>query len=159
MKFTVQATPAPRPKSKNIRPIAIVLVAIFTVMAVAQLFTYERFADVLNAYDLPGGVATATIAAAWLVVAEVAAIPFLLGMRLSPLARMTGVIAGWLVVIGWLKLSVWGVFTGNTPDNVGIFGDTLVLPGGWWIVFFMAALGVLVAWVSWGMWPSGKRQS
>ena len=128
--------------------------AFFILLAVAQLFTFERFAEVLQLHyaGLGGGVA---VSAACIVTLEVAAIPFLLAMPLSKAARVLSMVAGWLAVATWCALSLLSAAGG---DGTALLGATVELPGGWWTVCFTVALGVLTAWVSWGMWPlSAKR--
>jgi hypothetical protein len=158
MSYFVQATAAPRPKTKNIRTIGLALAGIFVLMAVAQLFTFEEFPDAIKAMWLPGGEALAPVRAALIVVFEVGAIPFLLGMRLSPAMRIASMVSGWLVVAGWLVASVWQNFSTNVIANSGLLGASVKLPVGWWSILFCLALGILAAWAAWGMWPFRHRQ-
>src|SRR5919202_305909 len=104
MSFFGLSTPAPQPKTKNITSICLLVSAILTVMVVAQLFTFEDFPAVIASLWLPGCDATARFLAAFLVVIEVLALPFLLSMRLSPLFRIVSMVLGWVVVILWLGL-------------------------------------------------------
>lgn len=158
MSFFVQSTVAPAPKTGNIRPVAIALAAVFIVMAVAQLFTFEKFPEVLANVWLPGGKPMAQVYAAVIVTLEVFALPFLLGMRLSPAMRVFSMVAGWLTVMFWLAVTLWENFSGDVIANSGLLGDTVSLPVGWWNILFCVALGILAAWASWGMWPlPGKR--
>jgi len=153
MSFFVQPTDAPMPKTKNIRPISLFVVALLVLMAVAQLFTFERFPDVIMEMWLPGEAPTAAVLAAMLPTLEILALPFLLSMRLSPAMRVVSMVAGWFVGVLWLVLLVWQNTTSNVIANNGLLGDTLELPVGWWSVFFAVGVGVLLAWISWGMWP------
>lgn len=129
------------------------------IMAVAQLYSYEDFPAVLSAMWLPGGDSFAMVLAALLVVYEVFALPFLLGMRLSPAMRIISMVFGWLTVAWWLYITLWQNLSANIIANNGLLGATVPLPVGWWSVLFIAALGILSAWASWGMWPisSGKK--
>ena len=153
MTFLVRPTPAPEPKTTNVRVLSIALAAVFVILAVAQLYSYEDFPQVVAGFWLPGGQVTAHIVAALLVVGEVAAVPFLLSMRLSPAMRWVSMVSGWLVIVGWLLISLWVNASMDPVGNAGVLGATIPTPAGWWIVSIFAALGVLAGWASWGMWP------
>jgi hypothetical protein len=158
MSFFVQATPPPKPKTKNIQSVSLLAASIIAVMTIAQLFTFENFPAVIANLWLPGGDATARLIAAVLVIAEVLALPFLLAMRLSPLFRIVSMYVGWLVALIWIFISFGENMMVGSISNNGMFGATIPLPVGWWNVFFSLALGVLVLWASWGMWPTVRRK-
>lgn len=126
-------------------------------MAVAQLFTFENFPAVIASMWLPGGETMARVSAAFIVIAEVLALPFLLGMRLSPLFRTVSMVLGWIVVVKWLFFAIWENIMVTSVTNNGMFGATVPLPVGWWNVFFSLGLVILIVWVSWGMWPKMKK--
>jgi len=153
MSFFVQATKAPKAKNGNIQALSLALAFVFIAMSVAQMFTYEKFPETLSGLWLPGGMVTAHLLAALIVIFEVMALPFLLFMRLSPLMRIISMVSGWLVVGIWFGLTLWENLSPNAIGNSGLLGDTVSLPVGWWSALFVGALGVLAAWVSWGMWP------
>jgi hypothetical protein len=152
MSFFVQPTSAPKLKTKNIRTISIAVAGVFTVLAVTQLFTFEKFPDLLGEIWFMGSMAAVRFAAALFVTLEVFALPFLLFMPLSPALRVVSMVSGWLVVLGWFIASLYGNISGGGFGSA-LFGATLPLIEGWWSVLFCIALGILVAWVSWGMWP------
>lgn len=154
MSFFVQPTTATPPKTPNIRLISLTLAGVYVVLAVAQLFKFEAFPAVIAGFWLPGGEPTAKLVAALFVTGEIFALPFLLSMRLSPAMRVFSMVLGWLVLAGWLFLALWANLTTSVVGSMGFLGATLALPVGWWAVFFFAALGVLAAWASWGMWPA-----
>ena len=156
MSFFVQSTRATSPTTDSVRYASIALAAILVILAVAQLYSFEDFPDVIASmgiYSRP----IAELFAALLVTGEVLAIPFLLGMRLSPAMRVISMIAGWLVIVGWLKIAIILNVTTNAVTNSGILGATVPVSAGWWMVIFFVILGVLSAWVSWGMWPFARR--
>lgn len=153
MSILVQATSAPKPKTKNVKKIAILYALILVVFAVSQLFTYESFISLVDSFWLPGGTPSARVVAAVIVIVEVLALPFLLGMRSSVAMRVLSMVCGWLVAFIWLMLTLWIMLSVNAISNVGFFGDLVVLTPGWWAVFFSAALCILSLWSSWGMWP------
>lgn len=152
MSFFVQPTDAPTPKTANIRIVSLLLAGIFMIMVVAQLFTFEDYSEVVA--DITGlSIASATIAAAAIVVFEVIALPFLFSMRLSVLGRIVSMFSGWLTAIGWLLIALYGNVAIGSASNSGILGATVPLPRGWWMVFFFVGVIVLTVWSSWGMWP------
>lgn len=153
------AEPAGKPKTDNIRMIALLLAVILLVMVLAQLFSFEKFVPLIEKFGFPGGEAMAVLVAGVIVISEVFTLPFLLRMRLSPLMRLFSMICGWLVVAGWLMLAVWANITKPDIETIGFLGTSIDLPVGWWAVAYVIALGILTAWVSWGMWPgfTGSR--
>ena len=153
MSFFAKATPPPQPKTKNIVGVSYLATGFVTVMVVAQLFTFENFPALITSLWLPGGEATAKILAAVIVSLEVLALPFLLCMTLSPLFRVVSMVFGWLVAAIWIFLSLWENLMVNSISASGIFGTTIPLPVGWWNVLLSVALGILIAWACWGMWP------
>ena len=153
MTFFVKATSAPKPKTDTVRSISLGLAGIFILLAVAQLFTFEKYPSVISNMWLYGGDAFAPVWAAVIVTLEVTAVPFLLMMRLSPAARFVSMVAGWLSIILWLGIFIWQNIEYAVIANNGILGATLRIPAGWWSVLFWIALGVLAAWSAWGMWP------
>jgi len=157
MSFFVHATEAVRPKTKSIEVASLVLAAFLILMAVGQLFTYEKFAEVIKGLGFTSNDVTASLVAALLVVFEVAAVPFLLRMRLSPLARFLSMLSGWMVLVFWISLSLWLNFTLSMASNAGVLGDTIKLPAGIWMVTFFIALIALDGCASYGMWPVTRK--
>lgn len=121
----IVATSAPKPRSKNARNAAWVYVAFLTVMAVGQLFAFEKFLPLMDSYLLPGGHGTGTLVAGSLVVAEIFALPFLLRMRLSPLMRQVSMYACRLVPVTWSALTVYAILKNETLVNGGILGAVI----------------------------------
>jgi hypothetical protein len=157
MSVFVQATAAPKPKTKNIRTVGVALAGVFVMMVVAQLFTFEKFPEVISAMWLMPDQSLTSVKAAIIVALEVAAIPFLLAMRLSPLMRIFSMAAGWLVIAAWLIVTLCQNLSSNVIANSGLLGATVKLPVGWWDVLLCVALGILAAWAAWGMWPFPER--
>ena len=157
MSWFVKATAAQRPKTKNIRTVGLGLAGVFVVMAVAQLFTFEKFPEVITAMWLPGDELFSPVRAAVIVTLEVAAVPFLLSMRLSPAMRFISMVAGWMAIVAWLVATIWQNISSGVISNSGLLGASVSLPVGWWNVLFCVALAVLAAWAAWGMWPLKKR--
>jgi hypothetical protein len=148
MSFFVQTTPAPVLKTKNVHQISMILAGFIILMVVAQLFSFEKFPEVLANISIIDD-SFASVWAAIIVVLEVAALPFLLRMVLSPLARTCSMVAGWLVTAVWVVLTIAAASLSVSP----LLGATVPLVGGWWSMYFCIGIGVLSVWASWGMWP------
>lgn len=157
MSFLVQSTAPLIPKDKKVYYASIALAAVFVILAVAQLYSYEDFPDVIASFWLPGGRTFAALFAALLVVSEVLAIPFLLFMRLSPAMRVFSMVAGWVAIISWLITAVSIGVSDNAITNGGILGATVPIAPGWGTIILIAGLGALSGWISWKMWPLRKR--
>lgn len=153
MSVFVKSTLAPKPKTKDIKPVSLVLAAILLVMVVAQLFTYEDFPGVVTGFWLSDDAGLSHVLAALIVVAEVSALPFLLAMRLSPLMRVLSMVSGWIAIGFWVFIAIWLNVTMTAMSSAGILGATIEFPVGRWVIWFTLALAVLTAWASWGMWP------
>ena len=153
MSFFVHLTPAPVVKTPNIQKVSLLLAGFFLAMTVAQLFTFEKFPDVIEQTWLTGDQSQARLIAALIVTCEVLALPFLLRLKLSKAMRVLSMILGWLTIAFWLVVVIYQNIQGLPIGNSSILGATVALPVGMWSIFIFIALGVLAAWVSWGMWP------
>ena len=143
-----------KPKTSEARQVALMYAVLLTVMAVAQLFSFDEFVPLLATYGLPGGEAGAMVMATAMVVATVAALPFLLGMRLSLLMRVVSMGCGWLVPVLWLVTTVAAM---GTSASWGLLGTVVTLPVGGWSICAVAGMAILAAWASWGQWPHLDR--
>lgn len=154
----VKTTSAKKPKTVESQKIAYAYAAVLTVLVLCQLFTFDDFLILLESFWLPRGDVTANLLGAIIVISEVFALPFLLGMNLSPLMRVVSMVLGWVVPAAWFKLSLWLIFADNAVSNIGFLGTIVSLTPGWWAVFISIALGFMAAWASWGMWPIEKHK-
>ena len=155
MSILVQPTHAAAPRSKLTWVLSLLAAAFLIILAVSQLFKYESFSDELST-ALPGISATSShMLAALLVIGEIFALPFLLGMLLSPAMRVVSMLLGWLVTATWLSIAVQGALSGNSAVRAGLFGATVSLPAGWWAVGVFVVVAGLIGWVSYARWPFG----
>ena len=153
MSFFVHAVKAPTPKTKDTTKVAYLYAGILTLFALAQLMTLNEFMSLVESWWLPGGSMTAYWLVATILIAELLALPFLLRLKLSPLARSLSMIMAWIVPVLWLGISLWLNLTINAVSNAGMLGTLVQLIPGWWTTCVAIALGLLAAWTSWGMWP------
>lgn len=158
MSFLRKPTPAPTPKTNDVKRIAIFYAILLVILVVAQLFSFDKFLQLLATFEFPLGDQFAYFMGALIVSVEVFALPFLLRMPLSPAFRWFSMICGWLAAAAWLKISLWLVFTDSTVTNVGFLGTVIDLMPGWWAIFIASALGILTIWASWGMWPAQRKK-
>lgn len=155
MSIFVHATEARPPKTAHARTISFFYAAIIVAMTVAQLFSFEKFFPLFEELGMPGGGLVSVL----LVSCGVFALPFLLGMRLSPAARVVSMVLGWMLPLLWLYATVWLAREYAIVENVGFLGATVPVVGGWWSGMVPVALGLLAAWAAWGNWPFARRQS
>ena len=153
-------TEAPLPKTRDAKRIALFYAGVLLIMAVAQLFTFDTFLTLVTGFGFPGGVQYAHFLAAFLIVCEVFALPFLLRMRLSVAFRWVSMVFGWLAAVIWIKITVWLVVQDGVTDNVGFLGTVAPTMPGWWAIFMAIVFGILAGWASWGLWPrrSGTKE-
>lgn len=141
------ASPAPPLRKPFGMLLGLVNAAIFTIFALIHLFRIDTFIPEIN-YSLPGGYEIAKIIGVLIIVAEIFALPFLLRMSLSPLARF---LSGFLVVItplAWLLISIWNYgFTVSTAQ-LGAFyalpsSLALIVANIIWLLFSVYTLWAL----------------
>lgn len=156
MSIFVKSTEAKKPKLESSRWAALLLAGIVIVMLVGQLFTFEKFPAVLQSLGFFSSDASSKVVSALIVIFELAALPFLLRLRLSPLMRICSMVAGWLILLYWFVTSICLNVSLNISDNSGVLGDTISVPVGVWMLTFFMALGVLHGWASYGMWPLSR---
>ncbi len=127
------------PRNRRTKILAILAAGLIVVMLTAQLFSYENFDGTL-ADTLPfNSLTMTTVTAALIVLAELLSLPYLLGMFISPLMRVTSALMAFFVSTFWLVLTL----TNAHASNSGLFSTSLTLPGGifaaaWSIVLFVA---------------------
>lgn len=124
----------PAKQSKKTRVFGLAAAAIFTVMAVTQLIGFERMPDTLSIF-WPANLGSGALPlAAFLVVCEVFALPFLLAMRLSVLARICSFFVGCLVIVYCFAATI-NAF--SSPEfSSGILGSYVTMSGGVTVLLF-----------------------
>ena len=92
----------------------------YLLLIVLQLFTFEKFYPIVAAFNLPGGATAAAVLTGLIPLLEVAALPFLLSMRISQTVWQWSRAATVAVPLVWLLIMMWLSLTGNTLVQVGI---------------------------------------
>ena len=112
------------------------LVMVFLV--ITQLFTYEKFADVLAGFGF--GRVGGEILALLIPLLEIVGLPFLLSMKMSDRWRGWSRAAAVAAPLLWFLLAVWLNFTGVFDAEAGIFGATFSLQAGAWMILFTCTI-------------------
>lgn len=158
MNILPKATAAPVPKSNDATQVSLFYAGILAVFAVTQLFTFDEFIELILSFNLPLGTGMTAALVPIIVAAEVLALPFLLRMKLSIGFRWLSMILGWLVVVLWLFITISLAAKGTEAMTVGFLGTVIDLVPGWWAVAMASAMGILMAWTSWGLWPGAQAK-
>lgn len=152
----IVATPAPNSRTTAGRNAAWVYAGALTLLAVTQLFAFEKFIPLMDSYWLPGGHGTGTLAACLLVVLEVLAVPFLLRMPLSPLMRYVSKWCGLVVPLVWAILATYALLKNYSLTNGGMLGAEVKLPLAGQLVVSIG-LFVLAIYATRELTPKNKR--
>lgn len=134
----------------TLRVIRLILAGYVLVLVLAQLFSFDKFPGLLSSVGVG---ATATAAAIVLVVAEVGALPLLLGMEVPRWVRRASIISGVVALLLMTALEVMAAQHGATM----LFGATFDLPGGSWSLVFLAGIWILAVWAS-GVGQATRRR-
>ncbi len=146
-------TKAPAPRTRDAGLVAKIYAAILAVMVLLQMFNFPELINIFYGFWLPGGQVLAVALAGIVVTAEVLAVPFLLGMRLSPAFRVFSMGLGLLAPAIWLYSLISVIASTNAVRNSGILGSKVVVPPSLTVVFLVVALELLAIWAAWGLWP------
>lgn len=133
-------------RTKKTQAIALAVAGLFIVMLLAQLFSYEDFAITLGGLMPFSNSSLLSITAAMVVLTELLALPYLLGMYLSPLMRIVSGSLGAGISVFWMFTS----FTNSHAGNSGLFSTTIELPGGilataWSLLLFVGMVLIIRA--------------
>jgi len=121
------AVAPPKPRSPVARQLSMILGVLMLVMALLHLVRIDKLIPIIDR-ALPGDIAFAVVFICIVVAIEVFALPFLIGMKLSPLARAIGGILVILVPLIWTCVSIWTVGKGVPTGQLSSYIDT---PSSW----------------------------
>jgi hypothetical protein len=145
-------------RTSRIRVVALVYSMILVTLALAQLYSFTEMLVIVQGYWQQSNEVGAYVLATGIVISEIFALPFLLRMRASHLARWVSMALGWLAAAIWICVSVGLMLTAPDVPNIGLLGDVIAIAPGIPALTLSLLFGVLAAWASWGMWPSGKTR-
>lgn len=103
--------------------LSLLAVGVLIVMATLQLITFEKFIPIMQNYEVPGGPVAGKILAAIIVILEVAALPFLLRMKVSPLFRLCSALSLFFIGTIWIGIASWALFHQSPLIGSGIIGS------------------------------------
>ncbi len=126
------------PRSRSTKCFAWVAAIMLVVMSLAQLYSFEDQPTILGALLPFNDQPLAAVVATLVVLAQILALPYLLGMYISRFMRVLCIAACGFVCSLWLLLA----FTNAHAENSGLFSTTLDVGGG-----ILAALWSLVLFV------------
>lgn len=121
---------------------------VLAVFAILHLFRIDSFVPILND-TLPGGTGAASTFVVVIVLAEVFALPFLLRVKLSPLAH---IVSGFLAILAplmWTLLSIWSY---GTEFSVGQLGEFAHVSATWYVIVLN---GVWLSFNFYTLWALG----
>ena len=104
--------------------------AVFVLMVLVHLFRIDTLVPIIDKV-LPGGNGSAGTFVVAVVLAEVFAIPFLLRVKLSPLAHF---VSGFLAVLAPLMWTLLAIWTYGLNLSTGQFGEFLSVNSTWWLI-------------------------
>ncbi|MCL2280544.1 hypothetical protein FWC31_01510 [Candidatus Saccharibacteria bacterium] len=130
------ARPAPKPLSKSAPILGLLAASLLAVMVVLQLIGLNKILISLSA-QFDGHDDWAIAATIIVLLTELAALPFLLRLKLSYLANILGGMAAVMAPWIWVLVVIWSV--GETDIVASQFGILGCFNVGWWLL----ALNVL----------------
>ena len=127
MRFHLASASYPVPATRRLTYVKYAAAAIFVILALAQLFAFEKMGAIIGAELRPGLHDLGKLLATAIVVLEVAAVPGFLNIALSPAARYCSRVASVVVWVVWYFVILGGMLT-NRIVNSGILGDKIDVP-------------------------------
>ena len=118
----VHATPAPTYRKSYARNVALMLTAVMLAMALFHLIRIDKLIPIVD-IALPGDAGWAVAFVTITATIEVCALPFLLGLRLSPLARLVGGLCVVLAPLAWTLLTIWAMGDYETTGQFSSYAD------------------------------------
>ena len=118
----------------------LVLASYLIVILLLQLFMFHKFPAVLQGVGIEGD--WAYVSAIALVTAQLATLPFLLGLRASPGVKNGSLAGVFIALVSLTAVEIVAMLGGQTI----LFGATFDVPGGSWSIPLLMALWVLAIW-------------
>lgn len=142
----------PKPRTRYASKVAWILTITMLVMALLHLIRIDKLLPIIDDI-LPGSVMWGVLFVCLIVVVEVFALPFLLGMKLSPLARIFSGFFAVLAPLGWTCLTIWTIGDYETTGQFSSYVD--VMPG--WGLLMLNYLWLALSY--WSLWLLGYDKS
>ncbi len=148
MKISLPAAePSPHTRHRFAPVLGMIAAAVLAMFAVVHLFRIDTFLPILDE-ALPGSIQAVALTGVLIVIAEVFAVSVMLRMRLSPLARLTGILLAVIVPLTWLLITIWTLGSDVSSAQFGEFKETpssiiWIVLNSLWLGFNVAALWIL----------------
>lgn len=107
-----------------------VAAGILAIFAIVHLFRIDTLVPIID-NALPSGTGAASTFVVVIVLAEIFALPFLLRMKLSPLAH---ILSGFLAVLAPLMWTLVAIWSYSGDFSIGQLGEFVHVPATWYIV-------------------------
>lgn len=117
----------------------LILGAVYLALLLTQLFTFESFPAVVRTWALPGGEITASLLTIAIPLMEAASLPYLISMKVQRRALLVSRGATIAAAAVWVVISLWLVMRMVVAES-GLFGATISLPAGVWMLGYTALL-------------------
>lgn len=98
--------------------------------ALTHLARIDTFVPVLDK-TIPGSTNWAGLVATLIILAEIFALPFLLRIKLSPMAH---IVSGFMAILAPLLWSMIAIWAYGTDVSIGQFSAFLNTPTSWWLI-------------------------
>ncbi len=119
---------------------ALWLAGLYVVLVVMQLFRFEKLLPIVESFRLPGGTIVAAAVTVLLPLLEIAALPYLLSMRISERVWRISRVAVLSVPLLLFAVYSYLELVGNKLVESGLFGATISLYYGWWALLLVTML-------------------
>lgn len=129
-----QATIAPAPRNPYAQYIGMAAAGVMVAFALIHLFRIDTLVPIVQ-QALPFADSVDAFLVALLVIAEVFAIPSLLMMRLSPLARIVSGLFAIAAPLFWLLTAMW---TAGGGMSTGLLGEFAAVPSNGLLIALLA---------------------
>lgn len=128
------------------RTLGLLLAFLFAVIAILQLFSFENMPGVIGRFWPGLGSETSLLMAALIVIAEIFALPFLLGMQLSVGMRALSLLLTIGTVVYWSIVAFIGMIRTVTLTGIGIAEPYALFPNGPWFLLMMTGVTIMLVW-------------
>ncbi|HET6622803.1 MAG TPA: S26 family signal peptidase [Candidatus Saccharimonadales bacterium] len=116
-----------KPKTKLATYLSLVLATMMVLLSVINLSRIDQLVPTLNGV-LPGDQTTAAWAVIVIAMSQLLAVPYLLGLKISPLAHVVSGFLSVLTPLIWCLIAIWSL---GQVGSVGLFSSYIDLPASW----------------------------
>lgn len=132
------------------------LVTMILIAVVVQVMALTRVGGgIVEITSIETETAKVLLSPVWIGVAvlvQLLALPFIVGMKVSPLMRLMSMAMGWLAAVNFLVSVLVLNLTNSNP--VVVFAEAMGVPLNGLFVLLSVMIAVAMGWMTWGRWPS-----